>query len=62
MVEAEKLNTARLWVIEHYDDLEKESFEVVKFDTMKDGSLRYPGWKAITPDELNKLCGSPVAA
>jgi hypothetical protein len=57
VIAKEHLDPERLIVIEHYDDLEKESFELVKFDRMRDGSLRFPSWKAITKEEAEQWCG-----
>jgi hypothetical protein len=51
------LDPERLIVIEHYDDLEKESFDLVKFDRMRDGTLHFPSWKAITKEEAEQWCG-----
>jgi hypothetical protein len=53
-----ELDTDRLIVIEHYDDLEKETFDLVKFDRMRDGTLHYPSWKAITKAEAEQWSGS----
>lgn len=63
LVEKEQLDPERLVVIEHYDDLEKESFDIVRFDRMRDGRLRFPSWKAITPEEASQWAGqTPTAA
>jgi hypothetical protein len=61
LVAQEGLDTERLIVIEHYDDLDKETFDLVKFDKMKDGTLHYPSWKAITLEEANQWAGIGAA-
>jgi hypothetical protein len=57
LIEKEHLDVERLVVIEHYDDLDKPSYDLVKFDRMKDGTLRFPSWKAISPEEANQWAG-----
>lgn len=57
LIVAEHLDTERLVVIEHYDDLDKETFDLVKFDKMRDGTLHFPSWKAISADEANQWAG-----
>jgi len=57
LIKREGLNPVRLVVIEHYDDLSKESFDLVRFDRLSDGLLHYPSWTAISREEAMEWTG-----
>jgi hypothetical protein len=57
LVAQEKLNPMRLVIIEHYDDIDKESWDLVKFDQRRDGSFAYPKWEAISKEEARRWAG-----
>jgi hypothetical protein len=57
LIAREHLNPERLVVIEHYDDLDKESFDLVRFDRLRDGLMHYPSWKAISKEEALEWAG-----
>jgi hypothetical protein len=62
LIAVEKLNPERLVIIEHYDDLGDESFDLVKFDRLRDGSLHFPSWKHISTEEAHGWAGIASAA
>jgi hypothetical protein len=57
LIKRENLDPLRLVIIEHYDDLSKESFDLVRFDRLMDGLLHYPSWKAISREEAMDWAG-----
>ena len=62
LIVKEKLDPERVVVIEHYDDLEKETYDLVQFERMPDGSFRFPSWKAINEEEAHHWAGLEVPA
>jgi hypothetical protein len=62
LIQRENLNPQRLVVIEHYDDLAKESFDLVSFERLRDGLLHYPSWKAISREEAMAWAGEGTHA
>lgn len=60
LVEQERLDPARMVVIEHYDDLTQETWDKVVLERRHDGSFTNPEWKPITKAEVERLCGLEV--
>jgi hypothetical protein len=50
------VNPGRLVVIEHYDDLSVETWDLVSFERRRDGSFTNPEWRAISKEEAENWC------
>jgi Class II Aldolase and Adducin N-terminal domain len=54
LVDKEHLNPERIVIIEHYDDLPQETFELVKMERRRNGSFTNPEWKAISRTDVER--------
>jgi hypothetical protein len=57
LVNKENLNPERIVIIEHYDDLAEESYDLVKLERRRDGTFTNPTWKRISHAEVENWCG-----
>ena len=62
LVAKEGLNPERIVVIENYDDLDRETWDVVTLERRRDGTFTNPSWKAITKTEVEHWCAEEQPA